>query len=207
MEGNVYETVNIGTQWWMAENLKVTHYRNGEPILAISDRAECLSLSTGAYSSYENDADHIPTYGLLYNWYAVDDVQGLCPDGWHVPSDEEWKQLEMYLGMGRSDADNTDGRGTDEGGKLKAIGTIHWQSPNAGASNESGFTALPGGGRACYGTWGGNCYYMGTKASFWTSTEQDEDEAWFRNLDHDKPTIIRKANDKRVGFSVRCVQD
>ena len=145
IDGNTYQTVKIGDQWWMAENLKVTCYRNGDAIPNITDGTTWASLSTGAYCEYNNDINNVATYGRLYNWYAVTDSRNIAPAGWHVPSDAEWKQLEMYLGMSQSEADATGWRGTDEGGKLKEVGTMHWNSPNTGATNESGFTALPGG--------------------------------------------------------------
>jgi uncharacterized protein (TIGR02145 family) len=119
IDGNVYQTVTIGAQVWMAENLKVTHYRNGDPIPNVTDTAAWEGLSTGAYCEYDNDINNVATYGRLYNWYAVDDSRGLAPEGWHVPSDDEWKQLEMYLGMSQSEADDYGWRGTDEGGEVK----------------------------------------------------------------------------------------
>lgn len=129
IDGNVYKTVTIGNQAWMAENLKVMRYRNGDAIPNVTGGTDWSNLSTGAYCSYDNDDNNIDTYGLLYNWYAVDDSRNLAPEGWHVPTDEEWKELEMYLGMSQSEADDTGYRGTDEGGKLKEVGTTHWQSP------------------------------------------------------------------------------
>jgi len=140
IDGNVYETVTIGTQVWMAENLKVTHYRNGNTILHIIDWFSWFTL-TGAYCEYDNDVNNVAVYGRLYNWYAVNDSRYIAPVGWHVPSDAEWLTLVDYLG-GDTVAD----------GKMKEIGTTHWVSPNTGATNESGFSALPGG----YRDYGGN---------------------------------------------------
>lgn len=194
----------------MAENLRVTHYRSGAPIPNVTDDQEWSSLDGGAYSYYEHEPGNIALYGLLYNWFAVDDAQGICPAGWHVPSDEEWQELEMHLGMSQDEAGRADPggwRGTDEGGTLKATGTSHWQSPNTGATNASGFSALPGGGRPGYGIWGGGFYYKGQKASLWTSSEHDATEAWMRNLDYDSSGVRRRTITKRNGFSVRCVQD
>lgn len=203
IDGNVYQTVTIGSQVWMAENLKVTHYRNGDPIPNVTDNATWSGLTSGAYCNYNNDTDNVATYGRLYNWYAVDDSRNIAPEGWHVPTDEEWKQLEMNLGMSQAQADGTGWRGTDEGGKLKETGTTHWVSPNTGATNESGFSALPGGGRYFYGSFD----YMGLDATFWSSTEGSSLIAWYRNLYYYDSQVSRYYYYKRYGFSVRCVQD
>ena len=203
IDGNTYQTVKIGDQWWMAENLKVTHYRNGDVIPNVTDITEWSNLSTGAYCNYDNDANNATTYGRLYNWYAVNDSRNIAPEGWHVPSDEEWKELEVYLGMSQSDADATGWRGTDEGGKLKETGTVHWNSPNIGATNESGFSALPGGFRYGNGTYD----YMGNYAFFWSSSERYSYGAWFRYLYYNNSGIYRSSYGKPYGFSVRLVRD
>ncbi|MBU0713276.1 PEGA domain-containing protein [bacterium] len=206
IDGNVYKTVKIGDQWWMAENLKVTHYRNGDAIPNVTGDTEWSNLTTGAYCNYNNDdnnATNADTYGRLYNWYAVNDSRNIAPTGWHVPSDEEWKELEMYLGMSQSDADATGVRGTDEGGKLKETGTNHWSSPNTDATNESGFAALPGGYRGFYGS----VYYMGNYAYFWSSTESEGGSAWGRRLNYSNSDVYRYYFSKQYGFSVRCVRD
>ena len=203
IDGNVYRTVKIGRQIWMAENLKVTHYRNGDPIPNVTDGNEWHYLSTGAYCEYDNYPVNVKTYGRLYNWFAVADRRKIAPKGWHVPTDEEWKQLEMYLGMSQADA-NADGkRGTDEGGKLKEAGTMHWRSPNAGATNESGFSALPGGYQ--YGVRGFD--YIGIWAYLWSSSESNDSHAWYRCLVCSQSHIQRLEYDKQLGFSVRCVRD
>ena len=208
IDGNVYQTVTIGTQEWMAENLKVTHYRNGDPIPHVTDGGTWSGLYSGAYCEYDNDGGNVSTYGRLYNWYAVDDSRNIAPEGWHVPTDEEWKQLEMYLGMSQSEADDTGYRGTDEGGKLKESGTTHWDH-NTGATNESGFTALPGGGRGS----GGYFHYMGSYAYFWSSTERSSSSAWHRmlgssaELGYLNAQVHRGSFKKRHGFSVLCVRD
>ncbi|MFC1562338.1 FISUMP domain-containing protein, partial [candidate division KSB1 bacterium] len=168
IDENVYQIVQIGDQEWMVENLKVTRYRNGDAIPNVTDGSAWGGLSTGAYCTYYNNASNAAVYGHLYNWYAVDDSRGLAPEGWHVPTDEEWKELEMYLGMSQSEADTSGWRGTDEGDKLKETGTSHWGSPNAGATNESGFTALPGGYRSISTGTFLNFYHI---AIFWSSTE------------------------------------
>jgi len=203
IDGNEYQTIKIGDQWWMMENLKVTHYRNGDPIPNVIDNGQWSGLSSGAYCHYDNNEGNVAVYGQLYNWYAVDDSRNIAPEGWHVPTDEEWKQLEMFLGMTAVEADAEDWRGTDEGGKLKDTGTIFWLLPNTGATNESGFTALPGGYRmhdGSYNSKGGN-------ADLWTSSESASGSAWIRGLDNDNAYICRNTFDKRDGWSIRCVKD
>ncbi len=202
-DGNVYQTVQIGDQCWMKQNLKVTHYRNGEPIPNVTDDAVWEGLTTGAYCDYNNDPSNVAMYGRLYNWYVVNDSRGLPPEGWHVPSDAEWKQLEMYLGMSQEEADGFGLRGTDEGGKLKEAGTAHWMSPNAGATNESGFSALPSGYRWLNGNFEG----MGNLAYFWSSTEQWSGHSYYRGLRYDYSSVDRYNYNTQGGFSVRCVRD
>jgi uncharacterized protein (TIGR02145 family) len=134
IDGNEYHTVIIGGQEWMVENLRVTPYRNGDPIPNVSDTTSWRALTTGAYCSYDNDPSCSAMYGNLYNWYAVNDFRQIAPEGWHVPTYEEWIVLETHLGGD-----------TIAGGKLKESGTEHWRAPNVGGTNESGFSALPGG--------------------------------------------------------------
>jgi uncharacterized protein (TIGR02145 family) len=203
IDGNVYQTVTIGTQVWMAENLKVTHYRNGEEIPNVTDGGIWQGLTTGAYCEYNNDVANVATYGRLYNWFAVNDGRNIAPAGWHVPSDAEWKQLEMYLGMSQAEADQNGWRGTDEGGKLKESGTTHWCSPNTGATNSSGFTALPAGYRFHDGTYNN----IGVAIIFWTSSELGGDYEWTRILYCDYSEVYRDGGLKESGFSVRCVKD
>ena len=126
IDGNVYKTVTIGDQVWMAENLKVTHYRNGETIFKMTENNTLEGPSTGALCAYDNDSTNVDPYGYLYNGFAVEDNCNIAPEGWHVLTDEEWKELEMYLGMSRSEADESDYRGTDEGSKLKETVTSYW---------------------------------------------------------------------------------
>ncbi len=188
----------------MAENLKVTRYRNGEIIPNVTDNTHWTNLSSGARCVYNNDDGNIATYGLLYNWYTVNDSRNIAPAGWHVPTDSEWKELEMYLGMSQSDADNTGWRGTNEGEKIKETGTTHWKIPNANATNESGFTALPGsyrsGGKGNFGS-------IGDIGIWWSSTESSPG-AWFRGLNSSYSGIDRRQADwNQHGFSVRCIRD
>jgi uncharacterized protein (TIGR02145 family) len=203
-DGNVYKIVKIGNQWWMAENLKVTRYRNGEIIPNITDNNEWANLNSGARCSYNNDNGHIETYGLLYNWHAVNDSRTIAPSGWHVPTDEEWQELEMYLGMSQTDAVELGYRGTDEGGKMKEIGTIHWNSPNTGATDESGFSALPGGVR--HGNTG-RSDILNYEAYFWSSTPEDFSLIWYRSLGYSNSDVNRNRTSRQSGFSVRCVRD
>jgi len=204
IDGNVYQTIKIGNQWWMAENLRVTRYRNGNPIQHVTNAGTWDNLSSGAYCNYGHDEGNVSTYGRLYNWYAVHDSRSIAPAGWHVPSDEEWKQLEVYLGMSQSDADATGWRGADEGGKLKEVGTTHWASPNNGATNESGFSALPGGYLGYIGVFVG----MGNYAFFWSSTEGDWLLAWHRLLYYTNSQVNRGDDlTRHYGLSVRCIRD
>jgi uncharacterized protein (TIGR02145 family) len=203
VDGNIYQTVLIGDQCWMMENLKVTHYRNGDSIPNVTDGGEWYGLSTGACCTYSNDEGEADVYGRLYNFYAIVDSRSVAPAGWHVPTDEEWKQLEIYLGMSQAATDAIGWRGTDEGGKLKETGTEHWNPPNTGATNESSFTALPGGYRVNTGGF----LNMGTYAYFWSSTESDSYSTWGRLLSSGIAAIYRYADSKKAGFSIRCVKN
>ena len=206
IDGNIYKTVIIGSQWWMAENLKVTHYRNGDPIPNVTNEtnwSDLWGLKKGAYCEYSNNVEIVSTYGRLYNWYAVADNRNIAPEAWHIPTDIEWKQLEIYLGMGEAEANDMGFRGSDEGGKLKEAGTAHWNSPNTGATNESGFTALPGGFRSGDGVF----HDAGSNALFWSSTEIGDYGAWYRSISYNNPQIYRYDDHRLNGFSVRCVKD
>ena len=214
VDNNEYKTVQIGNQLWMAENLKVTRYRNDDPIPILTDNNDWKDASAGAYCVYDNVSSNAEIYGNLYNWYVVDDPRGLAPEGWHIPSDEEFKELEIYLGMSESEANRSDERGTIEGGMLKEGGTENWKSEMCGnpecpdgvkGCNCSGFTALPGGYR---GSWGGGFSDMKYGGHFWTSTESGNNFAYGRQLRDDISTIFRLSpNDKKSGFSVRCIKD
>jgi uncharacterized protein (TIGR02145 family) len=203
IDGNVYQTVTIGIQEWMLENLKVTHYRNGVSIPNVTNSTTWSGLTTGAYCEYNNSVGNVTTYGRLYNWYAVNDSRNIAPDGWHVASEVEWQQLEESLGMNPAELDLTGYRGTTEGGKLKEAGTTHWASPNVGATNESGFTALPGGFRDRFGPF----YEMNYYGTFWTCTPSVDFSAWSRHPNTEHASLYRFAYDQRFGFSVRCVKD
>ena len=206
IDGNVYQTLVIGNQEWIIENLKVTHYRNGDPIPHVTDNSTWVGLSTGAYCVYANTPANADTYGNLYNWYAVSDPRELAPDGWHVPTDEEIMELEMYLGMSESAANSIGWRGTNEGSKL-AGGYDLWQSGSLRNDPEfgtSGFSFLPGGYRS--GNYG-SFYDLGNYGDFWSATEYNTYYAWRRTLGYYYAEVYRNGGDKRNGYSVRCIRD
>ena len=189
----------------MSENLKVTHYNDGTEVLTGYSNSEWDNLSTGAYAVYEDNESSADTYGYLYNWYAGNDDRGVCPESWHVPTDDEIKQLEMYLGMIQEEADVDGWRGTNEGSKLAGRADL-WVDGDLENNSEfgtSGFTGLPGGYRyyeGSYGTMGGNGF-------FWSSTEGSSSHAWDRTLDGSNSGISRGYSNKKGGFSVRCLAD
>ena len=191
IDGTVYKTVKIGNQVWMAKNLNVDHYRNGDPIPQVQDPEEWKNLKTGAWCYYKNDPANGEIYGRLYNWYAVDDSRGLCPDGWHVPSHAEWTTLTTYLG-GTSVA----------GGKMKSNSDL-WLSPNASATNISNFSGLPGGYRKDNGPFND----IGSDGFWWSSTELSSDLAWGRYLFYGNGYVYVDYYDRNYGFSVRCLRD
>jgi len=191
IDGNTYNTVWIGGQLWMAENLKTTKYTDGMPIPLVTDNVQWAGLTTGAYCWYNNDVANKAIYGALYNYYAVQ-TGSIAPIGWHVPSEAEWTQLENYLG-GSSIA----------GGALKETGTTHWLSPNAGATNITGFTALPGGLRRSYGPFDS----IGRNGFWWSSTEFNAAGTWYRVMTYADSYVGSTSKPKEFGFSVRCVRD
>lgn len=192
VDGRSYYAVLIGSHLWMAENLNVAHYRNGDIIPQVQDSVKWSNLSSGAWCYYTVDGKIVETFGKLYNWYAVNDSRGLAPFGWHIPSDAEWSSLTNYLG-GDSVA----------GGKLKA--SSMWSRPNKGASNESGFTALPGGFR----DGSGFCNLLDNDSYFWsvTALENENDFAWSRSINYDYENVNRFTCLKIAGLSVRCIKD
>ena len=216
INGNIYRTVKIGEQTWMAENLKVTRYPDGTPIPHVRDHHEWFELNreSEGYCTYENVYANGNTFGALYTWktatWRMDSsdlvpsgVQGVCPDGWHLPSDGEWKQLERYLGMSKEEVEMENWRGTVEGGLLKKPGTGYWRSPNSGATGESGFNALPGGYRHGSGEFIG----LGETARFWSASKQCYSYGWFRSFDFDKASVNRDFEGVYRGHSVRCIKD
>lgn len=215
IDNNIYYPVKIGEQTWMSDNLKATRYADGSIIPRVEDRLTWYSFSlyTRAYCWYENYGAIGSLYGGLYTWpaamniYSESDikpgnVQGVCPDGWHLPNDYEWKQFEMFLGMSQAEADREGWRGEDEGGKMKTEGTQFWTSPNIGSTNESGFKALPSGWRDGAG------YFknLGTSTRFWSSSKRG-DYAWVRQLDYNSSRIYRGTTGLYEAVSVRCIKD
>ncbi|MBN2413915.1 fibrobacter succinogenes major paralogous domain-containing protein [candidate division KSB1 bacterium] len=204
INGNIYKTIKIGNQWWMAENLKVTSYRNGDAIPNVTDNTEWIILENGAYCYFKNDSSNGSEFGVLYNWDAVNDSRNIAPAGWHVPTDEEWKQLEIHLGMSQLEADREGRRGENEGGVLKETGTVFWKNPNKGATNGSGFNARPGGS---LGGYDGRFSIFGCFAFFWSASEYGNYSAWCRCLYYESDKVERNVRNRRYGFSVRCVRD
>ena len=196
IDGNVYKTIKIGNQTWMAENLKSIHFRNGDPIKNVTNDSEWANSNSEAYCWYNNDILNKVTYGALYNGYAVKDSRNIAPLGWHVATIDEWSMLISYLG-GVSVA----------GGKMKEKGTTHWDSPNSDATNESGFNALPGGWRT-KGT--GAFQYKGSTGFYRTSSEElnsGYDSLWHIMLFNQNANITTSYSVKDYGFSVRCIKD
>jgi len=190
IDGNVYHSIVIGTQVWMAENLQTTTYNDGTKIPLVTEQSAWYHHHAPGFCWYNNDESaNRNIYGALYNWYALDTGK-LCPTGWHVPSDDEWAILTDYLG-GEAVA----------GGKMKEAGLSHWLSPNTGATNSSGFTALPAGFRGKTG------FIPGSNALFWSSTALQDETAWTRYLQADTIIAGRKNGSKYHGFSIRCLKD
>ena len=195
IDGNVYSTVLIGTQHWMAENLKVTKYRNGTSITHIDNDNNSIwpSIAYGAYGYYNNDVSNADTYGILYNWYAVDNSSGrnICPQGWHVPTNTEFSVLSTFLG-------------SNPAAQLKETGTAHWLTESTGTSNSSGFTALPAGLRVYNsGSYGSLRYYT----YFWTTTTSSS-FAYYQYLTYNSSIIFGASSTfKNYGFSIRCLED
>lgn len=195
-----YRTVLIGTQCWMAENLNIGTMINGSVAQTDNEHIEKYC--------YDDNLANCNTYGGLYQWDELLDYrrtvgpQGICPSGWHVPSDDEWCILENYVDAGSVSCATTGYRGNDAGGNLKENGTTHWSSPNTGATNSSGFIGLPAGRRHTDGSF----LNLSTLGYFWTSTE-DASRAWSRSLRYDNAQILRGINEKTYGFSVRCLQN
>ncbi|MBZ5855486.1 fibrobacter succinogenes major paralogous domain-containing protein [Flavihumibacter profundi] len=193
IDGNDYDTVKIGTQFWMKQNLKSAHYRNGDLIPNVTNPNAWSRLTTGAWCWYNNDSAHYAAvYGRLYNWYAVNDPRGLAPTGWHVPTNAEWTTLSTGLG---GDA--------VAGGAMKETGTTYWLAPNTGATNSSHFTARPGG---IFG-WNGVFGEAGTNGYWWSSTEIDATSAWICDLHYNLGDVNRDPLNKQMGISVRCLRD
>jgi uncharacterized protein (TIGR02145 family) len=193
IDGNVYRTIIIGTQTWMRDNLKTTKYNDGTEISNIKVDSMWSSLITGAYCNYNNSEANARIYGRLYNWYAgaSKNPKNACPKGWHVPTHEEWITLTLYLGDGHR-----------AGGKMKEKGTVHWNTPNTGATDKSGFSALPSGCRYYYGTF----EELGEQGLLWSSSELNPELALFEGLSAADSSITDNSGYKNNGFSIRCIK-
>jgi len=191
-DGNHYSSVTIGTQVWTVENLKSTKYADGDPIQLVTEPADWRNLTTGGCSYPDAGSAFEYPYGKVYNWYAVSDPRNVCPTGWHYPSDDEWETLAQFLG------------GTDvAGGKLKESGTVRWNTPNTGATNSSGFTAIPAGSKSGdFSTHG-----MGESAIFWSVSETSSTNASSYYLWTHSASMLSYSYVKQFGFSVRCIKD
>ena len=221
-DGNNYNTALIGTQCWMAENLATTHYASGTAIPNVLSNNSWSNLvdynSDDAYCYYDNSSSNANIYGALYTWAATmgdnavssnsnpSGVQGACPTGWHLPSDNEWKQLEMQLGMSQSESDTTGWRGTDQGSQLAGDSSL-WYSGNLVNNinfGTSGFTALPGGYRSSNN---GSFFSLGNHGIWWSSTESNSSSAWIRLLNYNLSEVYRDYGYKSIGYSIRCTKD
>jgi uncharacterized protein (TIGR02145 family) len=200
IDGNVYSTTTIGQQVWMAENLKTTKLNNNTGITMITSNSAWASTTKPARCWYNNDTTYKTVYGAIYNWYTVGTGK-VCPAGWHVPTHEEFKVLEMYLGMTRAEADSWDWRGTNQGSQLK--NHTGWAN-NGNGSNASGFSALPGGYR-----WAvtGEFFNMGELSYWWSSSENTSNQGVYRRLDNVEPRVYAQGVKKQGGKYIRCVKD
>jgi uncharacterized protein (TIGR02145 family) len=201
IDGNIYKTALFADYWWMTENLKTTRYNDGSSISCIKDQPVWFRLDSAAYCYYQNDENYLDTYGLMYNWYAVNSGK-LCPAGWRVPTDDEWKQLEGFsdtkFGIGDSIWNKMGLRGFDAGQRLKSA--KGWREGVNGTDN-IGFSALPGGERL-------SRFYAGGSSGFWwTGTEASLSSAYYRNLIYSYELVARDTHPKRMGFSVRCIKN
>jgi uncharacterized protein (TIGR02145 family) len=199
VDGNVYQTVTICNQTWTKTNLNVSKYRNGDVIPQVQDATQWASLTTGAWCYYLNNANNGPIYGKLYNWYAINDPRGIAPIGWHIPSENEVTTMINCLGGWEV-----------AGGKMKSVGTSQWASPNLGANNNSGFTALPGGGlnSSILGSTspGASFSSAGLTSHWWTSTSSGNYSINFTN-NYNLTSCYNFLTPPNSGFSVRCIKD
>ncbi|MEA5005976.1 MAG: fibrobacter succinogenes major paralogous domain-containing protein [Rikenellaceae bacterium] len=192
IDGNNYRTIVIGTQTWMAENLRTTSYNDGSQILSLKTAVSWQTDESGAYCEYDNETqeDTIATYGRLYNWYVVQ-KGNVCPSGWHVPSKDELQTLVDYINS------------EHKGGALKEVDNYHWYSPNSYATNEYGFTALPGGARFKGGSFGNFKYY----GYWWTSTAYSQSGAYAMGLYYSDGDVGFNGSNMHTGYSIRCIKD
>lgn len=192
IDGNIYRTVQIGTQVWMAENLKVTKFKNGDPIVKIIDDSKWEQISEAGFCFYDNNKQLAKSYGNLYNWHVINDARGICPEGWHVPTKDDWQKLSDYLGGNEYSGD-----------KMKETGIKFWNAPNKEATNESGFTALPGGGRDEFGKFIIDRY----GAHWWSSSEDGTVDAVVRSIYYGYASLMEDSYHKNSGFSIRCLKN
>ena len=196
IEGNKYNTVVIGTQTWMKENLKVSKFNEGTNIPGVTDNRQWSNLTTGAWCNYNNNDSLGKVYGKLYNWYVISPTmngnKNVCPIGWHIPTDVEWKILSDFLGGD-----------TIAGGKMKDASLMNWKSPNTNANNSSGFNGLPAGDRISDGKDDNLFSY----AFWWSSSEIDSKYSTFRRLNYNDSKILRDAGYKNAGLSIRCIKE
>jgi len=200
IEGNLYSVVYIGNQVWMAENLRTIKFNDNSPIPNITDNTEWLNLTGPAYCWYNNDIQYKPTFGALYSWYTIE-AGSLCPSGWHVPTDDEYGTLEVYLGLNPDSVKVWGWRGTNQGTQMKS--TTGWEDGGNG-TNTSGFTGLPGGYRyAAQGAF----YSLGKLTYWWSSSELNANESWYRLLDNINNDVYRATTSKKGGKYIRCVKN
>jgi uncharacterized protein (TIGR02145 family) len=204
-DGNTYTTIKIGSQTWMAENLRTTKFNDGTPIPLVTANGAWYNLRTPGYCWYDNkETEHKQTFGAIYNWYAVNSGK-LCPQGWHVPTDKEWMDMEKHLGMVEAEAVFLGWRGEEKeiGGMLKSTGTSLWTLPNAGATNSTGYNGEPGGCRLLYGDFKFKYGY----GYWWCSVQADSTYGIMRSLASDLVTVFKSHYQKEYGMSVRCIKD
>jgi uncharacterized protein (TIGR02145 family) len=201
--GHTYTLVGIGDRCWFAENLTTATFANGDSIANISNSKQWKDLTTGAWAHYGNENANERAYGKLYNWHAVGAGQGLCPNGWHVPYQREWYAMLNFIDATANDPEAISFIGWNAGGRMKTKGTRHWQSPNLGATNESGFSALPGGqlGHQL------NFEDINVKAHWWSASERNRNEAWYYAVTSYSVYPMKESAAKFRGFSVRCVKN
>lgn len=201
-DGNLYPTTVIGSQRWMAENLRTNHYANGDPIPYVPSTQWSLQTN-GAWTNYDTDASYDELYGKLYNGYTVVDPRNVCPQGWHVPTDTDWKGLESALGLPQSELDlyGVRGSGANVGGQLKAIAL--WDDPNTGANDSAGFSGYPGGERLPSGAF----FDLSTKGVWWSGSEYNTGLVWLREMLNSSAGVSREYHLKAQGCSIRCVED
>jgi len=204
IDGNKYQTLAIGTQVWIKQNLRTTKYTNGIPIPKVESKGEWAASSSGAYCWYNNDSSSQSVYGALYNGFTLEEGN-VCPTGWHVPTDNDWKLLEIELGMSPSEADKSGWRG-NAGGKIAGSANL-WLGcyfEKDTVFNTSGFNGVPAGNRIGESGSFGN---MGSNAYWWSATEDTTNKVWVRNVFYNSSHLIKTGYNKKYGFAIRCVKD